>query len=355
MTIVNIIYKIIILIIPLIIIGGFSCIFLKDYEIKQLDIISEQPQPPPVKKDTFIQPTYVDHRLNLSNFNFSGKCREPFKYRNHSKRDLIFTAIKYDNKKKWKKHKKSIQTSTNIMRNTLPNATKICAIYEDNNELKQFIESCGFEVMVIPTNGQQVNALIDRFLQLDMFLKNHPNDFDRVAIIDFRDVFFFADGFQTISDDEVLFTQECVHYPPDYMVCYTYPQRLNSKWMRAVYGEEVLKPFEEEKRIIHNVGVIIGGIKPFTQLLEVFVNEIHRMKDKILVYGIDNCMLNYLQYSGKFSHINVTVNKFTQRLAFTIGGGYDYDAEKKAIVNSVGGCSPIIRHKVQGNKDLVLN
>ena len=54
---------------------------------------------------SFVQPSYVDEKLNLSNFNFEGKCREPFKYKPNNKRDLLFTGIKYDNTWVWKKDK----------------------------------------------------------------------------------------------------------------------------------------------------------------------------------------------------------------------------------------------------------
>ena len=40
--------------------------------------------------------------------------------------------------------------------------------------------------------------------------------------------------------------------------------------MKKCYGEEIANQFRDEKRIIHNVGIIIGGIKPFTELFNVF-------------------------------------------------------------------------------------
>ena len=84
--------------------------------------------------------------------------------------------------------------------------------------------------------------------------------------------------------------------------------------------------------------------------MNVFLDEIERMKDKIHIWGIDNSMLNYLYYNKKFEHINVTVNTFSQRIAFTRRGGYEYDENMKSLINSVDGCSPIIRHKIEGNK-----
>ena len=305
---------------------------------------------------TFIQPTYTDSRLNLNNFNYKGKCREPFKYKRNNKRDLIFTGIKYDNREKWMSHKQSIVFATKLMQNTIPHARKVCVIYDDDKELENFIQSCGFEIMKVDVKTasryyfqKNLNPAIDRFIQLKRYLKQHKGEFDRVALIDFRDVYFFADGFQTISDDEVVFTQECISYKSNRTLCLDYTQKLNHYWMNNCYGTKIAREFAEEKRIIHNVGMIIGGIKPFEQLLDVFLREISRMRRRIHIWGIDNSMLNYLQYNGKFSHINVTINKFSQCMAFSRRGGYEYDKDKKAIVNEIDGCSPIIKHKIEGN------
>ena len=140
----------------------------------------------------FIQPTYSDDRLILTNFNFEGKCREPFKYKRNNERDLIFTGIRYDNKKKWIKHKQSIKFATNLMNNTIPNAKKVCVIYGNDDELVSFVKNCGFETIKIEINenNQNLNPAIDRFIQLKNYLTQHEGEYDRVALIDFRDVFF---------------------------------------------------------------------------------------------------------------------------------------------------------------------
>ena len=75
----------------------------------------------------FIQPSYSDSMLNISNFNFEGKCRELFKYKN----------------------KKSIQFESNLMNNTIPNAKKVCVIYGNDDELETFVNKCGFETIEI--------------------------------------------------------------------------------------------------------------------------------------------------------------------------------------------------------------
>ena len=79
------------------------------------------------------------------------------------------------------------------MNNTIPNVKKVCVIYGKNDEIKNFIENCGFEVINVESelvNGKGVNAAIDRFIQLKNYLTQHEGEYDRVALIDFRDVFF---------------------------------------------------------------------------------------------------------------------------------------------------------------------
>ena len=307
------------------------------------------------KNIQFKQPTYSDNKINLTNFNYTGKCGNVFKYKQNNKRDLIFTAIKYNTNFTWRKHKPYIIESTNLLKNTIPNAKKVCILYDNNNELKQFVEECGFEVIEVLNEGskiKKINAAIDRFLQLEKYLSIHKNEFDRVALIDFRDVYFFADGFQTISSDEVVFTEECVHRYGYDTICFDYTQNTNYRWMKKCYGKEVADRYRKERKHINNVGVIMGGIKPFSELLNVFVNEIKRKSDVLTIWGIDNAMLNYLRYSGAFNGINVTFNSYSQRLAFVGGGigGYNYDEVRKSIINTIDGCSPIIRHKLGGNK-----
>ena len=129
---------------------------------------------------------------------------------------------------------------------------------------------------------------------------------------------------------------------------------MNSWWLRITYGNAIVEKFENENKEIVNVGFIIGGIKPFRQLLNVFVDEIHFKNEYLKHTGIDNAMLNYLYYTERFKEINVTVNTYSQRFAFTRRGGYDYDSEKKSITMTLDGCSPIIRHKLSGNSLLSL-
>ena len=305
------------------------------------------------KLTEFIQPTFVNEYVNLSNFNYEGKCREPFRYKQNNEKDLVFTAIKYQDIDLWEKDNKSIKFVSDMMKNTIPNAKKVCVIYDNFDELSKFIRECGFEPIEVKLNNETLkntNAAIDRFLQLDQYLKKHEGQFERIALIDFRDVLFFADGFQTISEDEVVFTQECIGIKNNHILYIDYRQSTNYNWIKNIYGKEIANSYRKENKFTSNVGVIIGGFKPFKQLLDVFIEEINKKKDFLHIWGVDNAMINYLLYSGKFSGINVVVNTFTQRLAFNWDLGFNYNKANKSITDLSDGCSPIIRHKMQGKE-----
>ena len=147
------------------------------------------------KLTEFIQPTFVNEYVNLSNFNYEGKCREPFRYKQNNEKDLVFTAIKYHDINLWERDKKFIKMTSDMMKNTIPNAKKVCVIYENFNELSKFIKECGFEPIEVKMDDEslkKLNAPMDRFLQLDKYLKEHEGHFERIALIDFRDVLFFC-------------------------------------------------------------------------------------------------------------------------------------------------------------------
>ena len=292
--------------------------------------------------------------MNLNNFNFKGKCQEPFKYRPHRERDLIFTAARYNTKGwQWSSHRRDIKQAAKIMAYTMPKVKKVCVVYMDSPRIISYLKECGFEIIQAKQHNRHkrtTNAAIDRFNQLKMYLDEHQGEFDRVALIDIRDIFFFADGFQTISDDEVVFSEECDKYSETEMYCIDYSQNnVNYDWLKRSYGNEIAEKYRKESKRVNNVGIIIGGIKPFTQLLDVFLEEIPKRENVLDYWGIDNAILNYLRYSGKFDGINLTINTYSQRIAFAWKGGYDYDIDKKIVTNKDDGCSPIIRHKLARN------
>jgi len=81
------------------------------------------------------------------------------------------------------------------------------------------------------------------------------------------------------------------------------------------------------------------------------INQKEKVKHR---WGIDNAMISFLYHTGRLNHINVSVNRISQRMGFEFGGGYIYDPEKKSVVGH-DGCSPIMRHKLGGNPEMELD
>ena len=76
---------------------------------------------------------------------------------------------------------------------------------------------------------------------------------------------YFSYGFQTISEDEVIFSEECVQRSEDELFCETYEQYWNHRWMTQCYGKKEADTYRKQMKRINNVGLIIGGTKPGTR------------------------------------------------------------------------------------------
>ena len=72
--------------------------------------------------------------MNLNNFNYEGKRREIFKFKPNNKRDLVFSALYYRDKDKWKQHKETTIQTLSINKSGIPNAKKILAVYGEEPE-----------------------------------------------------------------------------------------------------------------------------------------------------------------------------------------------------------------------------
>ena len=91
-------------------------------------------------------------RWDLSNFNFSGVCSNPFKYKANNKSDLIFNTIYYNGDNQWKKHKESILEAIELSHQTVPHATKIVYLYGNINddEFERMFKENGYSIVRSP-------------------------------------------------------------------------------------------------------------------------------------------------------------------------------------------------------------
>ena len=300
----------------------------------------------------FKQPTFSNKKFNTTKFNYENECRNIFKYKPNDKRDLIFSSYTF-HKNGWTKTKKMITTTMSITQSGVPNATKILYLYGEPpmENFKEFLKSFGWEMYISPFSSQMSSssdAAIYRFIDFENYLKENKDKFDRVAITDFRDIMWFADGFQCFSDKEMFINKECDGIP---FHCnnYKFPNTKNGEWLRDTYGEEVLEQFAKESKDVLNVGFILSNTTQMLEFLRIYNNVVKTQQSKNLKYwGLDQATLNYVYHSGLLNHLNITLGVASQRFAFDLHGkNTRYERREKVLYDTnSNNCSPVIRHKI---------
>ena len=200
----------------------------------------------------------------------------------------------------------------------------------------------------VPSTSKSLPSVL-RFFDLELFLKEHPGEFDRIAITDFRDVAWFADGFACLDPEELFVNKECTGNPPR---CnkYKITNTANSRWIAHCYGLELRNHYAEMNREVLNVGFVFANITNMMKYLDVYISTVKEKDKKLWDYwGMDQSTLNYIYYEGKLKNIKITINDISQKMAF----GYNYfasryDSERKIVLEMDSDCSPVIRHKMKG-------
>lgn len=241
-----------------------------------------------------------------------------------------------------------------ITKSGIPNVTKVFIVYGKDPGFG-FIDTMtnlGFEIIFsnhVMKNRVRFNAVVDRYEDCLQYLKEHEGEYDRVAITDFRDVVFFADGFSTVGFDEVVMTTECVkHNSIEEIECIDFSHDSNYRWIVQTFGNEIANKYREEKRVVINAGVIIGGYSQVKQLLTKFNETVYSFQSTSHLWGFDQAVFNYLYYSGQLKDINLVLDSGTQRIAFDCFGGHVYNMKKKSFHLKYNDCSMVIRHKMYG-------
>ena len=70
-------------------------------------------------------------------------------------------------------------------------------------------------------------------LGLEKYLLKHKDEFDRVVFADLRDVYWFADGFQTIDPNELVVMLECDDFDENKDACIKSKNDNNVKGCKA--------------------------------------------------------------------------------------------------------------------------
>ncbi|EKE41780.1 hypothetical protein ENUP19_0205G0031 [Entamoeba nuttalli] len=298
----------------------------------------------------FVQPTFKNEVIDISKFLYNGKCQDIFRYKPNNKRDLVFWAMYFKSQDMWIKQRETIVKTMSILKSGIPNVKKVLVLYgEAPNGFVELMKS--FNVDVIRRKkelkyNQVCNAAVYRFFELLEYLNQHGGEFDRVAITDFRDVMWFADGFATIRPDELVLTNECSGKGNGTIQCIDYTQKLNYKWFVNTFGKGLANQLRKERKRIVNVGIVIGNVQKVKRYCELFKQ--HCPKDKIEKWGTDQALNNYLYYTHRLDELNVTIETISQRIGFDVMDGCILDKRNKVLIERNSLCSPVLRHKLTG-------
>ena len=292
---------------------------------------------------------YKDKKLNIKNFNYDNECGDVFKYEPNNKRDLIFYSMYYRSKYDYQRHKPDVILTQSINQKSIPNAKRILYLYGDPPEIDslQTMKDLGIEVIRakedIP-NKYKFNAAVHRFQSFYEYLYEHRDEYDRVVHSDFRDVIWFADGFQCFSYDDIFITSECqITNGREECSSYKYSD-VNYQWMKDTYGLEFANKLKKFNERVINVGLMFGGTYKMLELLKKLNAEFlkhHKMTEE---WGFDQAVINYLYHSHRLHDVQVV--QPGQFVSFNIFSGLKYDEKKKALFIKGTKCSPVVVHKI---------
>ena len=111
-----------------------------------------------------------------------------------------------------------------------------------------------------------------------------------------------------------------------------------------------VKRFKKNNPLALNVGVFIGGINNFFNLLELFQNNLLNFNNRNQMnnFGYEQILFNYLFYLGYYKHVNLKPVGCEQRMCFRPNNLLFNNKTTNFIYNR-SGCSPILIHKSYPN------
>ncbi|ELP88788.1 hypothetical protein EIN_437680 [Entamoeba invadens IP1] len=296
---------------------------------------------------------YTDTQLNVSNFNYKGKCSKVFKYKKNNPRDLFLTAIYFKNPNVWFNIKDRAVRCLKVAQSGIPDATRKVLLLSEN-EIPDFtmtMNELGVSVENHPINKTFTNGAVLRYFATYDYLSQNQEKYDRVVFGDFKDIYFFADGFATFDANDLIFLIECKGVN-SMKTCLTLAEPTNRGWIRTSFGKDIADKYANNKTLLSNVGVVLGGTKKMLKYLEIFKDNV--IPEKADNWGHDQALHNKLLYSGYFESLNYTKDYCTQRVCFSEDKSVVWNQKKKALYTRGTGCAPVIRHKIRFKNSKIL-
>ena len=294
-------------------------------------------------------PEATNIRLNFK----KNKCRKIFKYKPNNEKDLVILAYEFQNKSL--KHNLfmeiSIEKVLNSLKNSIPLAHLICFIPLNSQKTKIFskLKQFGIKTIIIPNSNE--NIANRRFIESYKFLKKNKNFYERVLLIDLKDIFIFGDIFATIGKNDLFVNYNCNEESKHLKNCTKFFNSINKKWFEQNINKDnanqnEIKQFIHYKPITIIVGVFIGGINIFFEFIKLFSRKLIQFNNKNQMnnFGYEQVLFNYLFYLGYFDKCNLKAIGCQQRMCFR-PLNLLFNKKTTKFYYEYSGCSPILIHK----------
>ena len=296
---------------------------------------------------------YPDAKNFILNFNKKKKCGKIFKYKRNNKKDLVIIAYEYQNKSL--KHNLfmeiSIEKNLNSIKNSIPFAHLICFVPIQSLQSKIVSRLIQFGIEIIKITNPNGIIANRRFIESYNYLKKNKKYYERILLIDLKDVFIFGDIFATIKHNDFFVNYNCNTESKHLKNCTSFFNSINKKWFKQNMNENntnkmEINKFLELDPITIIVGVFIGGTKYVFKFLELFSHKLIQFNNKNQMhnFGYEQILFNYLFYLGYFDKCNLKPIGCEQRMCFR-PQNLLFNKKTTKFFYENSGCSPILIHK----------
>jgi len=288
------------------------------------------------------------------------KCGKILKYKKNNEKDLVIFAYEYQNKSL--NHnifmEISIEKILNSIKSSIPFAHIICFVPIQSLKSKIVSRLIQFGIEIIKISNSNENIVNRRFIESYKYLKKN-RFYERILLLDLKDVFIFSDIFATIGHNDFFVNYICHKESKNLENCSLFFNSINKKWFQQNMNEyntnkkEVSK-FLKLNPITINAGVFIGGIKYIYQFLKLFSHKLIEFNDKTQMknFGYDQILFNYLFYLGYFDKFNIKAIGCEQRMCFR-PKNLLFNKKTTKFFYEYSGCSPILIHKNYPNSWII--
>ncbi|BFU18887.1 hypothetical protein EHI8A_171000 [Entamoeba histolytica HM-1:IMSS-B] len=321
---------------------GFLFItFFLIYSSKPKEFTKSYPQFP--YNRLLAQPKVFDIELSsvplieLNELEFSNECNEIFIGKPENPRDLIlFSYQELQRKDKTnEKYLNDIENEMNLMRKVLPKVTaKVLVIGSINKDFVRIMNQYEIEIITTTKYNDTWNEDNARNIWAYEYLKDLPNEYDRVFLSDIHNVVLLNDIFKTVDGSKLYLMLEDPgkgNYHLNLIDHYSWISNFLTK-SEAFYIDQQQPPFINNK-------LILGSYNDTLEFLE-FFSKIFNLEYK-QKENYDLVLINVLYFKNYFQYFPIQIENCTQRMCSN-PSKYSFQM-KKVLLNS--GCSPILIYR----------